>query len=226
VEGASRKPVGEDFAAAAAPAQPFMIYQVLLRFRVPPTEGQWMHADPVLKLLPRAPTLWLVPLLGGALTIAWLVMAWPSRAVFARSVVAAAAGALLSFGLMKLSLKYNGPYLPTSIRLEEWEGTGVSLGLLTGYFEEMLLRVGVLPLAFFFFSERSRWVAVVGASVLTAIAFALLHEPGSPSWSATLFLVRFIVPGVGLSLLALVTKPSLAIVAHCTAHVLIPIHFG
>ena len=47
----------------------------------------------------------------------------------------------------------------------------------------------------------------------------------SPDWSPMLFLVRFVVPGFLMSGLALLTKPAFVVMAHCTAHVLIPLLF-
>src|SRR3979409_83624 len=95
VDGETRRPLGEDFAAATILAQPFMVYFAVMRFRAPPTASQWAHVDPILRLLPPAPTLCLVPAFGVALTIAWLALAWPPWAVLGRSVLSGLAGAVL-----------------------------------------------------------------------------------------------------------------------------------
>jgi hypothetical protein len=196
-----------------------------MRFRSPPTAGQWSHVDPILRLLPPQPTLWLAPLFGGVLTIAWLVLGWPRWRAFWTSALTGLAGAIVVGGAAALWLKLKGHHLPPGIRLEESAQQGACLTMTAGYLEEMIVRSGVLPLVYLRMTDRSKWLAVAVSSIITGLAFAALHEPGSPDWSPMLFLARFVVPGLVMSVLALVTKPAFVVVGHCTAHVLIPLLF-
>jgi hypothetical protein len=217
--------MGEDFAAASALAQPFIVSFVVLHFRAPPSASQWASVDPIMRLLPPGPTLWLVPSFGIALAIAWLVIAWPPWRVFGGALLWGLAGAGLVGGAAALWLRMRGAHLPPGVRLEESVRQGLCLGTGAGYLEEMLVRVGVLPLIFLHMADRPKWFAALIASLVSGLAFAALHEPGTTDWSSLLFVARFAVPGFAMSLLALLTRPSFVVVAHCAAHVIIPIFF-
>lgn len=220
-----RRPIGEDFAAANALAQPFIIAFVVLHLRAPPSAAQWASVDPILRLLPPGPTLWLVPSLGVSLAIAWLVIAWPPWRLFGGALLAGLIGAALVGGAAALWIHQKGHHLPPGIRLEESTRQGLCLGIGAGYLEEMLVRLGVLPLIYLHMTDRPKWFAALVASLVSGLAFAALHEPGTNDWSPFLFAVRFAVPGFALSLLAIVTRPALVVVAHCAAHVMVPLLF-
>jgi hypothetical protein len=224
-EPRTRGLVAEDFAAAAVLVQPFMLYLVALRVQSPPPAGAWSSADPILRLLPPDPMLLLAPLFGVALTIAWLTFSWPSWGVFKRELLGGLAGSLLVCGAAFAWWKLRGDHLPPAFRLEESSGGHPCLHLMAGYVEETLVRLIVLPILFLNLVGRSRGAAILLASLAAGVAFAALHEPGARDFVPMLFVIRLVVPGVALSLLALLTRPSLAISAHLTAHVVVPLLF-
>jgi hypothetical protein len=221
----SRRLRAEDFATATLFAQPFVIAFVVLRFRTPPTLANWASADPALGLLPRDPTLWLLPLFGLALSIAWLAFAWPSWAVVKRALLTGIFGAALVGVAAAAWWHFRGPLLPTSVRLETAPAQGLCLGLGAGVLEELLIHAIVLPVVYLYLVDRSRGLAVVVAALVAGLAFAALHDSSAIAFSSPHFLVRTLIPGIAISLLALLTRPAFAVVAGCTLHLIAPLCF-
>jgi hypothetical protein len=222
-EKPARGPFAKDFATAALLAQPFLAWTIAMRLRYPPGPAQWGHADPILGVLPAESMQWLVPLCGAGLGIAWLVLAWPTGKLFLKGLAAGVVGALLVAGGLVLLARLRGPHLPPLLALEETPAPGPALSVMAAYLEETLCRLVVLPAVYFFMTERSsKLVSVIVASLVTGLVFAVAHESGEQAVNRVAFAVRALVPGVALSVFALVTKPSLAVVGHCAAHVAIP----
>ena len=207
-------------------ALPFTAYLVVMRALAPATDHQWARADPILLLLPHETTLWVVPTLGVVLTAAWLFPGPLSAALLTRSFKQAVGGALVACVLASVLRVLNGPHLPSFIPPEESAGPGFLLNMTAGYAEELLFRIALLPLVFLVVSKRtSRPVALASAILVASLGFALLHQAGSGGGSASLFATRFLLPGCLMSAAALLISPSFVVVAHCTAHLLIPVFF-
>jgi len=94
-----------------------------------------------------------------------------------------------------------------------------------GYEEEVLCRLGVLPLVYFALHGRApRWAAIASSVIATGLVFAAWHALGEPEPSTTFFLTRLLIPGCVMSVVWL-ASPSAIVAAHCTAHFLIPALF-
>jgi hypothetical protein len=219
-----RSPTGADFAMAALFAQPFMIHQIIARSSHRPTATQWSYADPILSLLPHDSIVWLFPAIGVVITLVWMVMAFPSAAEVRRAIIATFIAVTLVGGGMLAYLTLKGPYLPRWLVVEEAPNAR-ALGPLAGYAEEMLIRTGVLPLVYLWLGDRKKWLAIVGASLIAGLAFALLHEGGDATFSVKVFALRVLIPGFALSVLALLTKPTFVVFAHGTFHVVLMVFF-
>lgn len=217
--------VRSDFAAASVFALPFAAYVLVARFIVPPAEAQWARADPILRLLPHEATLWLVPGAGILAAAAWLRIA-ARRSLLRGAPREAALGVLVACVIVGgLRLAW-GPRVPSFVPPEESASPGLALNMTAGYGEEVLFRLGLLPLVFLVLVSRiPRPVTLAIAVLVTGLGFTLLHEPASESWSLTLFTTRFLLPGCLMSAAALVRSPTFIVVAHCTAHIAVPLAF-
>ncbi len=220
-----RSPELEDVTVAALWMQPFTLYLLVLRFVAPPSDAAWAHADPILTLVPGRAALWLAPLSGVVLAAVWWRIARPSAAAFRTGWHNALFGALLAavaVGALRLA---TGPVMPPYIPPEESAAPGFLASMSAGYWEEVVCRLGVLPLAYFFLRGRAPpWTAAALSVVATGLVFAGWHALGEP-FSATFFVTRLVIPGAAMSLVWL-WSPSAVIVAHCTAHLLIPALFA
>lgn len=206
--------------ATALFLQPFTVYVIVLQWLSPPSARNWELADPILKLLPPTPTVWLVPLLAVLALVTWCRLAPPDRPTLVRAARHSAIGflaALLAVSTLRL---VNGPILPAFIPSEENAGPGMLLSMTAGFGEEIIFRLGLLPLVYFGLGRR-----VLPAVLLTGLGFALLHAAGPEPFNAAYFAVRFFIPGVAMSLVALrVSWPGIA-VAHSASHLLLPVLF-
>jgi hypothetical protein len=117
-----------------------------------------------------------------------------------------------------------GAAMPSFIPPEESAAPGFLASMSAGYWEEVVCRLGVLPLAYFFLRGRAPpWAAAALSVVVTGLVFAGWHALGEP-FSATFFVTRLVIPGAAMSLVWL-WSPSAITVGHCTAHLLIPALF-
>jgi len=216
-----------DVTAGALVAVAYGIILLAIAAASPATPAHWERADPILLLVPRAAMPWLVPALAVAGAVAWRRVARPSRDEARRAALHAGAGVVAAIAMVGALRGLHGATLPSFIPAEESAGPGLLLGLCAGLAEEVLFRVGVLSLVFFALERRApRPVAGGAAAVISALAFALLHQAGPVPAPAAWFLTRFLIPGLAMSLVALVVSPSAIISAHCAAHLLIPFAFA
>jgi hypothetical protein len=120
-----------------------------------------------------------------------------------------------------------GPHIPSFVPPEESAAPGFLLNMAAGYGEETVFRLLLLPVAFFALASRvPRPVAVVAATTLVGVGFALIHEPGSLVFAPRLFMARLLLPGCAMSVASLYRGPAFIVVAHCMAHVAIPLVFA
>jgi membrane protease YdiL (CAAX protease family) len=211
------RPRKEDFAAAALVCQPFTIYLVIMGFLAPPTARNWQLADPILKLLPPTLTLWLVP--GLAVLVA--VLSRPDRDAMRRAVKHGALAAALGLICVSLLRAAIGPHLPPFIPSEENAGPGMLLSMTAGYAEEVIFRLMLLPLLFLVLFPGK----TAPALLFTGLGFALLHAAGPEAFSWSYFGVRFMMPGVVMSLVALRISPAATVMFHSATHLLLPMLF-
>jgi len=215
-----------DFAAASVVTLPFAVYLVITRFVVPPTDDNWARADPILRLFSRGITSWMPPMLGVLAAGLWFSRARPPTAKMKGVLREVGIGVLVAcviVGALRLAW---GTHVPPFVPPEESAGPGLMLNMAAGYGEEVLFRLVLLPLLFLALVSRvPRPVALAVAVLSTGLAFTLLHEPASASWSPTLFTTRFLLPGCAMSMAALLRSPSFIVAAHCTAHLVVPLVF-
>ena len=198
-------------AVAALALAPFTLYLVALHALAPPTEAEWAAVDPILRLLPRGPSLWLPVAAGALAAVAWVRAAPPSRE------------ALLAGG--RDALMVAGPRIPSFVPPEESAAPGFLLSMTAGYAEEVVCRLGVLPLVYFGLRGRlGRRVAGPVAIVATGLTFSAWHAVGEPTFSPTFFVTRLVIPGAAMSV-AWLASPSFITSAHCSAHLLLPALF-
>lgn len=219
------EPRPADVTAAALLALPFAGYIMALQQLAPPTEVQWLAADPILLLLPRGATLWLVPVGSLMLAALWWRISRSSRDTLRRAALGALAGAALAtlgVGVLRLAA---GPTLPWFIPPEESAGPGYVLSMAAGLQEELVCRLVLLPAFYFGLRDRVPKSALVIAAVgATGLAFALWHALGEGTLASTYFAVRFVLPGCLMSAIWL-ASPAAIVVGHSTAHLLIPALF-
>lgn len=218
----------EDTCISSYVALLFGVYTLVLLLVTTPTEANWLHADPVLKIFPRAATLWGIPILSLLLFFVWRWLrpvqpsAIPSALKFALSGSATAIAVLLALNLAV------GETLPAFVPPEEGAKPGYLLGMSTGLVEELVMRLGLTPLLFFFLRKRLgfHWSALT-AIVIAALGFALWHEIGSGAEAFMLqhFATRFMIPGVVMGLAVFYISPVFLIALHCTTHIMLPLLF-
>ncbi len=222
-----RIPEPEDVTAAALFGQVFAVYVVVLGLGLAPTETQWSEADPILGILPRLVSLWSVPLLSVVAVGVWWRIAEPSRDTLLRGALHAFAGlavGVLAVGLLRLAV---GPTLPSFIPSEESARPGFLLSMTAGYAEEVIFRPGLLPAAYFALRDRiPKHAAALVAALVTGLGFALLHDAGPGVFEMRFFLTRALIPGAAMSLAFVYVSPSFIVIAHASAHLLIPALFA
>jgi membrane protease YdiL (CAAX protease family) len=84
-----------------------------------------------------------------------------------------------------------------------------------GYGEELICRLLFLPLVLAL--TKNRWLAILS----TGLLFTAMH--GFDGWPH--FFVRLLIPGCAFSAAAIFIGPTFAVIAHSTAHLLIPALF-
>ena len=223
---ALRPPSVEDVSAGALAGQPFAAYLVVLGLLGHPSEAQWSEADPILLIFPRAISVWSVPVLSVAFALVLWRTAPPTRQTLRRALLHGALGcgaAVLAVGALRLAV---GPTMPAFIPSEESARPGFQLSMTAGYAEEVLFRFAALPLFFFWARRRmSEPVAAAMAALTIGLAFAILHEGGPGPFELRYFVTRTLIPGAAMSLAYLYVSPAFVIVAHSSAHLLIPALF-
>ncbi len=218
----------EDTSASACVALLFGAYTLVLLLVTTPTETNWLHADPVMKIFPRALTLWGIPVLSVLLFFFWNALK-PLQPKAALSLVkfALSGSAVSIIALVTLRLMA-GEQLPAFVPPEESLKPGYLLGMSAGLVEELVMRLVLTPLLFVAFRKRMGFHgAVIAAIVVAALCFVLWHEAGSGG-QALVFqhaVTRFIVPGVIMGLAVFYVSPVFLVALHCTTHVMIPLLF-
>lgn len=191
----------------------------------PPTESNWAHADPFVRTLGGP---WGCVALGVVVIVGSLVRARPNRAQLVSGLTWGLGGALVAAaiaGTLRLAV---GPSLPAFIPPEESARPGLPLGLAAGVGEELLFRLVLLPIVYALLrSKVSRGKAIAGAALLVGVCFAIGHAlPPAGSMAPGHVVTRIIFPGAFMSIVALVRPPSFMIVAHASAHLVIPSLFA
>jgi Type II CAAX prenyl endopeptidase Rce1-like len=215
-----RGPEREDIAAAAVVGVPFAFYTLFMLAVQPPTAAAWTAADPILHLGPAPFFAWLLPLSGLAAALAWWCAARPSVAVLWSALLEGVFGALAAAVLVLALGLAHGPTLPSFVPPEESAAPGFGLSMAAGYGEEVVCRLALGPLLFFWLRQRTRWAGAVSV-VATAFFFAIWHAAGEDAFSATYFTTRFILPGCIMGGVWL-ASPSMIVAGHSAAHLLVP----
>jgi membrane protease YdiL (CAAX protease family) len=217
----------EDVAAAAAVLAPFVVAVAFLAWMAPATAAQRGAADPIVRTLDLGGGIAWVPVLGGLVCAAWLVARRPDAPALRRAAGWAVAGAVVTgvcVGALRLLL---GAQLPAFVPPEESAAPGLTLGLAAGVLEEVVFRLGLLPLVYFRLAPRLPRAAPFVAAAIVGLLFALAHElpPAGGSFVAAHVVTRVVFPGVVMSLAFFWPSPSFLVAAHATAHLFIPLAF-
>jgi hypothetical protein len=218
----------EQVAAAAFLIQPFATLCALLLWIAPPDAAAFAAADPIVRSIGMSGGLFAIPAAALLALPVWLALAWPTPAAWQRSL-RLVGGGLAFAALAPLALRLlGGPHLPSFIPPEEGAAPGLSAGLAAGVIEEVLIRLALLPAALAVARRLLPWHAAALVAVLVSGAmFALLHQvgPGAAPFEPAYFAARFIFPGVIMSAAALWPGPAMVVVAHCAAHLVLPLLF-
>jgi len=194
-----------------------------LRIGLPPSLTQRHAADPLVQLLGRGDT-WIVV---AAAVVAAAV--WGRRASVRPKDLGWAVAGMATAALVALAIRaVAGSHLPSFVPPEESARPGIVLGLSAGLFEEVVFRLALLPLLVSALTRSmSPGRAAVVAAVATGVLFSLSHEigPAGGVFDPRLMLTRFLVPGLGMSLVALRVNLTFLVSAHCAAHLVIPALF-
>jgi CAAX prenyl protease-like protein len=214
----------ETRSAASLVLGPFVATLVVLRLVSPATAAQWAAADPLLHALPFGRGTWAIAASMLACGLQ-LRRRWPGRSARREAVRQALAGALAAALVIGVLRELFGAHLPSLIPPEESARPGLLLGLSAGVVEEAIFRLLVLPALLALATPRLGRAAAAVACLGTGLSFALSHQIAPGPWVARHFATRLLLPGAGMSALALWPGPAFLIAAHCTAHVLMPLAF-
>ena len=216
-------------------AQIFILYCLVLLVLTEPTDSEKFWADPFLKITPIHLSVWLTIIISSVLAflsfrnlgVASLKEHTPLRQMFS-GIVAAVFIALILRSII-------GESLPDFVPAEESSKPGFLFGMAAGYSEELYFRMMIAPLVFFgscalLKSETPKMrvlTSIVVATLVTALAFNLLHELGEADsiivWK--IFATRFMVPGLIMGSLYFWVGPGFVIFMHSTMHIMIPLLF-
>ncbi len=218
--GKDRDAFVRDVSVAAVLALVFAALLAILATSQSTPEGQLAAADPLVQLL--AGNVW--PIVGAAVVVAAAWWKWfdaVRRADIAWALAGVAVATMIAFAMRALV----GSRLPSFIPSEESGRPGLMLGLAAGLVEEIAFRLVVLPGILLVATKHlDRRIATVVAVLATGALFSLSHElgPAGGVFDPKFMLTRFVVPGVAMSVVALRTRMTFLVFAHCTAHLLIP----
>ncbi|MFN7022143.1 MAG: type II CAAX prenyl endopeptidase Rce1 family protein, partial [Phycisphaerales bacterium] len=105
-------------------------------------------------------------------------------------------------------------------------GAGLTLAVGAGLYEEMLFRLVGLAVLHFILADLiglpARWAAA-GAVLLSAIAFAVYHQPPLTDYGAIIF---YILSGIYLGAIYVLRGFGIAVGTHAMYDVLIVLFFG
>jgi membrane protease YdiL (CAAX protease family) len=194
-----------------------------LAWRLSPTSAQVRCSDALVQLVTNVSGLWIVPVLALAMSLAHLVGRAPRRSDVRAAAFAMVIGAGIAAGGLVLTTAVGPRPVPWFVPPEESACPGLFLGYTAALLEESIFRMGVLPVAFGLLATRlapGRAAAI--AIVVTGLAFALSHEPGSAPFSAAHATTRFLFPGCFMSALWLRPGPPYPVALHCALHMVIP----
>ncbi len=218
----------EDICASSYVALLFAFYTLILLLATTPSAANWVHADPILKIFPKAITLWGAPVLSLLLFLFWTSLkpvqpqAIPSSLKFALSGSVTAIVALLA---LRLSV---GEHLPAFVPSEESVKPGDLLGMSAGLAEELIIRLFLTPLLFVVLRKRLElhWSALI-TIVIAALSFAAWHEVGGGAEPFMLqhFVTRVMIPGVIMGSMVFYISPIFVVALHCITHIMIPLLF-
>lgn len=215
-------------AAAAVVLLSGVLVAMTLLATSPPTATQFSAADPLLHFLQPAAGYWTAALVAAVVAAAWLLASGISGGVLREAATYGIAGAVAGLAMTLLIRALQGDTLPVFIPAEESSAPGMALGFSAGLVEEALFRLGTLPLVYFALHRRTgALTAAIIACVATGFAFALSHEagPAAAGFDAAHFLTRAIIPGIAMSVVAVVVHPAFMVAAHCAAHIGIALLF-
>lgn len=202
----------------------FGFYTLILLLVTTPTEAQWLYADPILKILPRAAVVWGIPILSILLFFIWRSLKpLQLEGVYPACKVALAGSATAIVVLLAMRL-VDSEHLPSFVPPEESVKPGLLLGMSAGLAEELVIRLIVTPLLFVVLRTRLgfNWSVLITV-VIAALSFALWHEAGS---GAAAFLPQyFVTRSIIMGLAVFYISPVFVVALHCTVHVFIPLLF-
>ncbi len=215
--------------ASAFVAAPYGVYVILLILFSSPTRVQWVHADPILYILPLTKgALWSTPLLLLVALAGWqrkFPVSWSAIKPNTPYAISGILVVTIALGAIRV---ISGPEMPSFIPPEESSRPGYLLGMQAGLLEEVLCRLMIAPLCFFALRKKfgfhaSAWIAIL----ITALCFALLHEVAAPNaMDVSHFVARFMIPGVLMGAAMFYISPVFVVSLHCFAHILIPTLFA
>jgi len=225
-----------ELAATVVCAQPFALYCAVIALSSYPTALQWSHADPILKIFPPNVSIWGVIILSIVLSgcaFRFLGHRYLLEHVHFKTMLAGVAVAVVSTLAIRLLV---GQSLPAFIPPEESAKPGFLLGMVAGYGEEVIFRMGLTPVVFFacrrvlpqYLGDARRiWISAIISVGVTAVMFALAHELGAPDVPVDwfIFATRVLVPGLLMGSLYFLIGPGFVIFMHSAAHIMIPILF-
>lgn len=206
----------------------FGFYTLLLLLVTTPSEANWVHADPVLKVFPRTVTLWGIPLLAILLFFVWKSLKPVQPQAFFSPLKFALSGSATAIVVLLAMRLGGGEHLPAFVPPEESVKPGYLLGMSAGLAEELVTRLSLTPLVFVALRKRLGFHCSALITIfVAALGFALWHEAGSGAEAFVLehFATRFMVPGVIMGLAAFYISPVFLVALHCTAHIMIPLLF-
>lgn len=218
----------EDTSASAYVALLFGFYTLILLLVTTPTEANWLHADPVMKIFPRTVTLWGILILSILLFVFWRSVKPMRPQAVPWTVKSALSGSAVSVVALVALRLAAGEELPAFVPPEESLKPGYLLGMSTGLVEELVMRVALTPLLFVVLRKRMGFHgAAFTTIVIAALCFVLWHEAGSGAGEFVFqhALTRFLVPGVIMGLAVFYISPIFLVALHCTTHIMIPLLF-
>lgn len=201
---------------------PWLLLLLVLQLISPASTGEFAQSDPLVRALGIPLATWTTVVLGGISAAYWIVSARPSSNVVVHGVLWGALGAVFAAIVLLALYWVVGPAIPGFIPPEESSASGLLLGLTAGTLEEILFRMVLAPTIFMALASRKRlFVAIAISAVVVGLAFALSHEVAGDPFNIRYFLTRFLIPGVGMSMVYFVIHPATMVCGHIAAHVFI-----
>jgi len=190
------------------------------------SDKEFLNSDPLVRFFGNPATTILTLALGFVSALYWIRKFEVNQQTMKVALLWAFAGIAFSASALVAIYLVNGPVIPAFIPPEESAQSGMLLGLSAGMFEEVVLRMMVLPFLLAFLCTKFSFnIAALLSALFIGVLFTLSHELAGDPFNMRYFITRFLIPGFVMTLVFIRVHPAAMLSGHSASHILIALLF-